>query len=311
MRPKIPLPPINVDDRGIPCIKWVRNDARIMDIVREVLSLADLNAPWLPYRYTRDDYYELIASTASIRLRYIDEVRNTYMMAGNTGRNRTYSRIVIPPSTVASIVSWIESSLGIKLYYGIGGQEIDIRVENVPICPGCGRRLQLFWKLRNSSYTLCWGCAIYGNECRNTMMRIWQGRLPNLVADPNVLPTYFHDWELDGHPIPRKYISEPLTEWSLVRGGPVQTILNPMEVNMVRGQKNTGFTEEQKAYIMEHYSTDGAAGFMRHYPRVWTSYYEVQRMAHKLGVSKKISRKSKATKPKVRKSSAKTRTPRV
>lgn len=289
------LPDIYFNRGGMLYTRWDRDNAREMDVVREVISLMDLNASWLPRRYTEADYHEVIAARASVALRYISDVRNKY--PAGTNRNRTYSRICITPAMVTSIVRWLEGAYGTSLYQRIGG-ELPVKVENTPLCT-CGRRMELFWKTwmpsegeYSSNYNLIWGCTVYNARCSTGLRTLWGGQSPEVIADRGVIPTYFHDWDLDGHPIPPEYIVEPLTKWSLV-GSSLQVIVPPTKEDNVSKMKATTFTDVQLTWIRNNYIHLGVEGFSKKFPKFRCSRYDIQDAASRMGAARPYKRRSR------------------
>jgi len=289
-------------------VVWKDNMVQEMDYTREVIANIDCNAPWLPHRYHADVWYAAVAARASQGLRYMNTARNRYGI--HRGMNRTYYKATVTPDTVEKVLLWLERSFMIRLYSSVDEEELHVRVENTPVCPACGRHTQLMWKSWEAGikyslskrFNLIWGCPNpkYSAECSSTIRRVWPHMAPEVVYDFRVLPTFFHDWNEDGHPIPDRYLEEPLSEWSLssVKAGEEKaTITLTEEVNMTKSRRarRPEFTPEMITFIKGNYREGGPDAFARKFPKFRCSRYDIQWTAYKLGVTNKKLGRPKLT----------------
>lgn len=270
---------------------------RSMDAIREVLVNIDVNAPWLPKRYYYADWCEVVATRANIGLRHSSIARD---MIG-TG-HRTYDNSIVTRKDIASIVTWISSIYRIKPFCIVGDQ-LDIRVENVPKCPYCGNYYELMWKQWgvnesfHGKYNLLWCCPVGDKKCKDARDRIWHYKYPEFIDTHGGMVTFFHNWESDGYPIPHEYYKVPLTEWSLTCSNNVQTLHTTVkEVKVEKKQRDTSyrFTDEELDVIRDTYKARGWMGFFDAFPkRRGVSKYDVQEKASRMGLTRKINRKRK------------------
>ena len=258
---RISLPHVYFNREGMMYTRWNRDNAREMDIVVELGSSG-----------------ESLSDRSGMRNKYL------------TNRNRTYSMIHVSPTVVTSIVRWMENAYGVDLYQRADG-ELPVKVENTPPCT-CGRRMELFWKTWmpsrdefSSNYNLIWGCPVYGTKCSDRLRTLWNGRSPEVIVDKDVIPTYFHDWTRDGHPIPPEHIVEPLTQWSLA-GSCLQVIVPLTKEDNVSRQKVTTFTNVHLTWIKTNYVKLGIEGFSKRFPKFRCSRYDIQRAASRMGATR-------------------------
>lgn len=295
---------------------------RCMDALKSIYELMNLNVPWLPYRFHYNDWCHLLAAKATCDLRQRDESRHVYGWGMDnrfhTARyrlNRTW-RGVLSMIHVDDAILRLSKAYGtdVSLYTRVSNAVPTVEVENTPVCPACGRRLRLVWKKYGDAHNLLWACLNinYAAECKDTIKKLWgAGGSPVLISGGSESGTLMmmHDWAHDGHPIPPEFLPNPPSLYTIHAQGSIQqqgtTLYNsaghaPVSPPLIdltpivappsfddvvaksRQLTRTGFTQEEKDYIIAHYREAGADGFFKKFPYKVTSRHRVQDMAYAL-----------------------------
>jgi hypothetical protein len=240
------------------------------------MTMFDCNAQWVPGRdmwASREDYMKLLATKVAIR-------------CGNDPRWRaSYS---ITPDLVGTIVSSVE-----KAYRSVLFQNCDtsLRPENTPRCPSCSSYLQLQWT--NYGYyrkALMWQCPSYRVlNCHDNMVKLWGEKpCPPIVTKEGV---YFHNWELDGYPVPYDLLIQPLTIWSLTGHygamGGEGVYMPKIKKEAKTGRGNKAMTEEQEALLRDTYTEFGPSMVLLKYPGAKLGWDAVCKRAAAMGLKQR------------------------
>lgn len=272
----LPKGSMNDENRQIRC-EW-RSGPEIADlkfIMEMTMTRLDCNVPWLQERYSREDYMQMLSCKVDI------DCNNS---------NRYMGRVVATPTLVDKIVAWVEGIYKISLYQDMDS-DMSIRPENTPRCPNCSTYLHMRWVEwgTDNRKSLTWRCPNYVNRnCGPIVTSLWRHMMPPLVTKSGV---FFHNWELDGHPIPKEYIVQPLSEWSLTRMDyglqSVSTRVESATVAVVKnklGRGNKLMTEEQEALLRETYAEFGPATVILAYPESNLEWIAICKRAHTMGL---------------------------
>lgn len=300
------LPPMKFNDTGRMIVEWPPTSTLYMDIAREIISCINCNAPWVHWNgYTQPipnrEWAAAIARSASLRLSIPNRTRGIYTDRNDIDRIQD---ITLDYTHVQEVILWIYELYRFNLYHPEGSfMDSNIlytnRIENTPICPGCGSWLELTWKVwAGNKYNLFWMCPTYSRKCGEEMRRIWPHIVPQFIhrqiinhTYPNYteyVQTYFHNWEYDSHPIPEKYSVGPFTEWHID-----SQVFTTQEVPMKETRMTTKLTDEQLQVLRNTYSAEGPAGLMKKFPHLKTSWYNIQYKAHNLGLKFKRVKNSR------------------
>jgi hypothetical protein len=282
---EINFPSMIINNNNMVCkIDDLASSIDTMNIIREIIINIDCNPMWIrggskPY----DIWTAIIAKKATEGLRSDCVARGAY-----SGR-KTYSNILIDASLVDCVIKWIDNGYKIN----ISNYE---RVENSPICIACGNPYELMWNRVQSSgngtlYKIIWGCPVYNNKCAEAK-RIFRGLSPEAVHMDGMYKVFMHNYIKDGNPIPIHYLKMPLTEWTLVRGGFMQTILSENIKLQPKAKANTPtniltkMSTSQISTIKATFDKCGPTSFFESFPNErGFSWNDIMEAARLLGVS--------------------------
>lgn len=279
----ITLPEARVNRRGdaLHCV-W-GNDTYSRDmrfLIATTLSLLDANAPWLHNRYPEDRYYNILS----------ERVCAICDNDPNFGRS-----IVISGSVCRSIVKWIEDAYDVGIYQSMGS-EPTVRFENTPRCPQCESYLILKWISWRDSMALMWYCPHSTDRCRDTISRLWSNMYPSVVNHG----IYFHNWEVEGHPIPVEYMSEPLSQWTLTHSDHGLQSRRVEGGVLMRGRGNRVLNEEQEKLLRDSYEEFGPAVVLLKYPEAGFTWNQLLGAAARLGLRQRNGNPGKKIKKHMR-----------
>jgi hypothetical protein len=280
--------------------KWGRdNSIRDVNIINDMKTVAlytigmmDCNAEWVPGNSVfsnRMDYMEVLAAKVRVTC-------NNYRLWTN--------KININAQLVSDVVSIVEETYNVNLIRGLhslielpSSSNACVRVENTPRCPNCGAYLVLSWmRYQNSDgdYLLMWKCPNYNDKnCKDKIVKIWGTKMcPPLITMDKV---YFHNWELDGFPIPVERLVQPLTIYSLSGHYSRLMVSIPgrdnegdiMSVKITRGRGHKLMTEEQESFLRDTYSEFGTFAVMVKYPEMNLKHSQICQRASAMGLKQR------------------------
>jgi len=254
---------------------------RMMDVILEVASLIDLNAPFLGERVGWNKWCTRIAREANENLGRPNPARDRYGSRGRTDEP------IVTGSMARDIIRWLERAYETILY--TAGESLHVHLEEVPRCPSCKMIMKLSWVMevtaRGPVYRLIWVCPRNGNKCKDTARKCWSSYPDFIYTDADGLKIFFRDWK-----IPNTYRSDPPTKWSLTRKETL-TWRSKIVKKEKKSRKEPSwihirFTDDQIDYIRKTYSECGPYAFLLKYPRTRVSLYDIQRTASAIGVAK-------------------------
>jgi len=283
------LPKIVVTSSGNMMCEFVygpfHRDAQMATSV--TMNLLDCNAPWIPIRWDREHYMDILAAKVRSICKEIPEWKNSFVIDG---------------WLVDQVIAKIESMYKMKLYQERGEDvtvESKFRPENTPRCPSCGSYLKLRWVPWDNNpfkMALVHRCIYYKEKgCKERMDALWKGRCPPLVASGGV---FFHNWQLEGYPIPRTSMVQPLTIWSLSSIGSEDlhnnehfggSLMSKKKVlkEIKRGRGHKIMTEEMEVMLKDTYSEYGPTAVLLNFPDCGLSWNQICMRAGKMGLKQR------------------------